>query len=221
MAIRGILFDFDGTLANTTPLILHCFKMTVKHFCGFEPSDEEILATFGLPMPEAMARFAGNNVKVEDMLNYYRPHQLAIHDQLIRPFPTVMEGCRLLKEKGIRSMIVTSKTNETCRRGLNCLGLTPYIEGIVGVRDSTLHKPDPTPSRIALERLDLPGNECICVGDSPFDLMSGMSAGCKASVKVGWSSLKESYFNHYIKPDFIIKTLPELADVIDQINEQR
>ena len=221
MAVRGILFDFDGTLANTTPLILHCFKMTVRHFLGYEPRDSDILATFGLPMPEAMARCAGGKVPVAEMLDYYRPRQMALHDQMIRPFPTVLEGCRKLKEMGLRSIIVTSKTNETCERGLDCLGLRPFVEGVVGVRDTKLHKPDPTPSRLGIERLALRADECICVGDSPFDLLSGMGAGCLASVKVAWSPLDPRYFEQFIKPDYVIRTLPQLADIIRQINEQR
>ena len=52
MTISGILFDFDGTLANTTPLILHCFHQTFSHFYGKVPPDEKILTTFGLPMPQ-------------------------------------------------------------------------------------------------------------------------------------------------------------------------
>lgn len=222
MAIRGILFDFDGTLANTTPLILKCFHMTFEHFKGEVPDDKEILSTFGLPMSQAMLQLnGGDQALLPKMLSYYRSHQLAIHDEMIRPFPTVMEGCQKLKEKGIRSIIVTSKTNETCERGLKCLHLDTYVEGIVGVRDCTIHKPDATPSRIALQRLGLDGKECICVGDSPFDLMSGMSAGCKASVKVAWSSFDEKDFNRHIHPDFTISALPQLTDVIDQLNEQR
>jgi pyrophosphatase PpaX len=222
MAIKGILFDFDGTLANTTPLILHCFRITFEHFFGRVPSDQAILGTFGLPMPKAMlALNGGNEAMLQDMLNYYRSHQLAIHDEMIRPFPTVAEGCKQLREMGIRSIIVTSKTNETCQRGLDCLHLTPYVEGIVGVHDCKVHKPDATPSRIGLERLGLSGEECLCVGDSPFDLMSGMAAGCRASVKVGWSSFDDAEFNRRIKPDYVIDTLPELTDVILEMNQNQ
>lgn len=61
MTISGILFDFDGTLANTTPLILHCFHQTFSHFYGKVPPDEKILTTFGLPMPQAMLQLSGGD----------------------------------------------------------------------------------------------------------------------------------------------------------------
>ena len=126
-----------------------------------------------------------------------------------------------LKEKGIHSIIVTSKTNETCERGLRCLGLSPYIEGVIGVRDTALHKPDPEPSLLALKKLGLSGEECLCVGDSPYDLVSGMRAGCRASVKVGWSSFDPIRFQQEIKPNYTIASLPELLPIIESLNQQR
>ena len=112
MTISGILFDFDGTLANTTPLILHCFHQTFSHFYGKVPPDEKILTTFGLPMPQAMLQLSGGDeAHLDELLTFYRTYQLSVHDEMIRPFPSVLAGCQRLKEKGIHSIIVTSKTN--------------------------------------------------------------------------------------------------------------
>ena len=53
MAVRGILFDFDGTLANTTPLILATFHQTLDHFVPERKvEDQAIINTFGLPLRE-------------------------------------------------------------------------------------------------------------------------------------------------------------------------
>lgn len=222
MTISGILFDFDGTLANTTPLILHCFHQTFSHFYGKVPPDEKILTTFGLPMPQAMLQLSGGDeAHLDELLTFYRTYQLSVHDEMIRPFPSVLSGCQRLKEKGIHSIIVTSKTNETCERGLRCLELSPYIEGVIGVRDTALHKPDPEPSLLALKKLGLSGEECLCVGDSPYDLVSGMRAGCRASVKVGWSSFDPIRFQQEIKPNYTIASLPELLPIIESLNQQR
>ena len=181
MTISGILFDFDGTLANTTPLILHCFHQTFSHFYGKVPPDEKILTTFGLPMPQAMLQLSGGDeAHLDELLTFYRTYQLSVHDEMIRPFPSVLAGCQRLKEKGIHSIIVTSKTNETCERGLRCLGLSPYIEGV-----------------------------------------SGMRAGCRASVKVGWSSFDPIRFQQEIKPNNTIASLPELLPIIESLNQQR
>ena len=51
MQIKGILFDFDGTIANTIDLIIATFEHTCQEVLGFSPERESIVATFGLPLP--------------------------------------------------------------------------------------------------------------------------------------------------------------------------
>lgn len=50
MQIKGILFDFDGTIANTIDLIIATFEHTCREVLGFTPEREKIVATFGLPV---------------------------------------------------------------------------------------------------------------------------------------------------------------------------
>ena len=69
--------------------------------------------------------------------------------------------------------IVTSKFKASCQRGLRCLGLEDCIDDIIGCQECTAHKPDPEPMEKGLELLGLRGEECLCVGDSPYDLVSG------------------------------------------------
>ena len=52
MQIKGILFDFDGTIANTIDLIIATFEHTCREVLGFTPEREKIVATFGLPLPD-------------------------------------------------------------------------------------------------------------------------------------------------------------------------
>ena len=53
MQIKGILFDFDGTIANTIDLIIATFEHTCREVQGFTPEREKIVATYGLPSPAA------------------------------------------------------------------------------------------------------------------------------------------------------------------------
>ena len=60
MAARGILFDFDGTLANTTHLILATFHQTLDHFVpANQVDDQTIINTFGLPLRDGLAGITG------------------------------------------------------------------------------------------------------------------------------------------------------------------
>ena len=87
MQIKGILFDFDGTIANTIDLIIATFEDTCREVLGFTPEREKIVATFGLPLPEAMIALSGKPELVETMRDAYREYNNAHHDDMIRPIP--------------------------------------------------------------------------------------------------------------------------------------
>lgn len=217
MACRGIIFDFDGTLANTTPLILATFHKTLDHFYPqLGTKDRDIINTFGLPLREGLAKLAGipaEGQEIETMTAYYRTYNNAWHDAMIRPFPGVKEGLALLKEKQIPMVAVTSKLHDSCLRGLRCLGLASYIDAIIGCEQCTAHKPDPEPMRKGCEALGILPEEVLSVGDSPFDMLSGRRAGCK-TVKVGWTSFSRDFFDRYGAPDYVIETLGDLVPLM-------
>ncbi|WP_415964047.1 HAD-IA family hydrolase, partial [Acidaminococcus fermentans] len=116
--------------------------------------------------------------------------------------------------------IVTSKFKASCQRGLRCLGLEDCIDGIIGCQECTAHKPDPEPMEKGLELLGLRGEECLCVGDSPYDLVSGKKAGCR-TVKVGWTSFSQDFFDRFIRPDHTIGTLKDLLSFVEPSKPER
>lgn len=221
MAIRGILFDFDGTLGNTTPLILATFHKTLEHYLGpdYGITDQEIINTFGLPLRDGLARFVGPD-RIEEKVAYYRKYNNEWHDAMIASFPQVGDGCAKIKEAGIPQIVVTSKLHDSCLRGLHCIGLDTFMDTIVGCEQCTDHKPNPEPMEKGAAALGLAPEECLCVGDSPFDMMSGRRAGC-TTVKVAWSSFLPESFSGEAEPDFIIHTLAELLDIIRELNQKR
>ena len=223
MAVRGILFDFDGTLANTTPLILATFHQTLDHFVPERKvEDQAIINTFGLPLREGLAGLAGctDPAELDRMTAYYRQYNTAWHDEMIRPFPGVKEGLTALRRAGVPMAIVTSKFKASCQRGHRCLGLEDCIDGIIGCQECTAHKPDPEPMEKGLELLGLRGEECLCVGDSPYDLVSGKKAGCR-TVKVGWTSFSQDFFDRFIRPDHTIGTLKDLLSFVEPSKPER
>ena len=192
MQIKGILFDFDGTIANTIDLIIATFEHTCREVLGFTPEREKIVATFGLPLPEAMIALSGKPGLVENMRDAYREYNNAHHDDMIRPIPGVQETLEQLKAQGIKLAVVTSKKPPMLRRGLDCLQLTPYFDATVALGDTKESKPHPEPMLAACAKLGVKPEECLCVGDSPFDLQSGRSAGAKTVAvrytAFGWRS---------------------------------
>ena len=159
MQIKGILFDFDGTIANTIDLIIATFEHTCREVLGFTPEREKIVATFGLPLPEAMIALSGKPELVETMRDAYREYNNAHHDDMIRPIPGVKETLEQLKAQGIKLAVVTSKKPPMLRRGLDCLQLTPYFEATVALGDTKESKPHPEPMLAACAKLGVKPEE--------------------------------------------------------------
>ena len=164
---RAVLFDLDGTLIDTTGLILSCFDHSWQTVCARTHSRQALLGTFGIPLHEAMRWLvAASNgstaladqdsdqaLLVEQLVLEYRAFNVANHDQLAKPFDGVEAVVGALRARGYLIGVVTSKSRELAKRGLNLCSLDGLIDEAVFLEDSDRHKPDPQPIHVALERL--------------------------------------------------------------------
>ena len=188
--LTTILFDFDGTLVNTNDVIIASWQHTYRHFLGREESLEKITACFGEPLLITMEReFPG--VPPEESAAIYREYQKQNADELVKVFAGVPELLEALKQAGYRMAIVTSRTRESATRYLNMFGLAGYFEDMVSCEDTDIHKPNPEPILLCLDKLGIEKAEAIMVGDSPFDIKCANNAGVK-SVLVDWRITSDS-----------------------------
>ncbi|HKP76765.1 MAG TPA: HAD-IA family hydrolase, partial [Longimicrobiaceae bacterium] len=179
--IRAVLYDFDGTLADSTELIMRCYRHTMRTHLGEAPPDEEWLRGFGTPLETQIARFARSADEHQAMLASYRAYQDEHHDTLLQPFPGAAETVAELARRGLRLAIVTSKLRRGTLRGMDLCGITELFPVIVTPEDVRNPKPHPDPVRVALERLGVAPREALFVGDSPHDLVAGREAGTRTA----------------------------------------
>jgi pyrophosphatase PpaX len=184
MLPRVVLFDLDGTLIDSIPLILSSMKAA---FDGHPrpPPVAEWVALIGTPLDAMIRRWAVDEADVERLKERYKVHQWAHHDAMVHAFPGVPEVLDLLSARGVRMAVVTSKLEPSARRSLDFLGLTRHFELVVGLEATGRHKPDPAPVLHALERLGARPDDAVFVGDSPHDVLAGNAAGV-ATVATLW-----------------------------------
>lgn len=209
MKYKAILFDLDGTLLDTTELIIKTFQ----HTCGIhlkrQVTKEEIYPYFGKPLRAALEVLGPDCV--EQLIETYRAYNLAHHDAMVGIFPGVISTIETLAQRGIKLAIVTSKTNKTAIRGLRLFGIDNYFHAIVGLECTDKHKPDPTPVKLALERLQVKPDQALMVGDSPFDLQSARAAGVQ-TMAVRWSVFPWRDIETE-RPDYILKKMEDLLEL--------
>ena len=179
MTIRGILFDNDGTLVDTHDLILTSMRYTMKTVLGKECPDEELLRGVGTPLDDQLLEFAqGDKELGAELARVYRAHNEARHDTEVKLFEGVAEGLCDLRGAGFQMGVVTAKRHALAQRGLEITGAWQYLDCLVGANDCPKAKPDPAPIIMAAHLLGLQPQECLYVGDSPYDMQAGNAAGC-------------------------------------------
>ena len=184
MAFRAVLFDLDGTLIDSVPLIV----ASMQHaFAGREraPSGKEWVALIGTPLEAMIRRWGEDEADVAILRERYKEHQWAHHDAMVKAFPGVPEVLEALTGRGVRMAVVTSKLEPSARRSLEFLGLARHFQAVVGLESTVRHKPDPEPVRHALGVLAAAPGQAVFVGDSPHDVVAGNAAGV-ATVAALW-----------------------------------
>lgn len=182
-AWSAVLFDLDGTLADTVELILRCFRHTFRVHRGSVPPDEAFRAGIGMPLRDQLRAFTDDPEEVERMAATYAAHQRTLHDDLVTPYAGAVEVVRALREAAVPVGVVTSKRHGMAVRTLERCGFAGLYDVLVGADDAVQGKPHPEPVLLALDRLGVDGaaGRALMVGDSPFDLRAGRSAGTRTA----------------------------------------
>jgi pyrophosphatase PpaX len=176
------LFDFDGTLADSVELIMASFRHATAEVLGYVPADEVLRAGIGLPLIDQMQTLDAE--RAQALYDSYVEHNMAVHDDLLRPYPGVDALLAGLRADGRRLGVVTSKRREAAGLGLRVLGLDGF-EAMVGWEDTESHKPGPEPILRALELMRAQPFDAVYVGDTAWDVRAGRAAGV-ATVAVLW-----------------------------------
>lgn len=219
MKTKLIIFDFDGTLADTTATILATYRMAIAEIGADSRTDAECRATIGLPLKEVFRQlFPGfSEEQLNNCVSTYR-RIFNENKQTLIPclYPGVEDTLNRLADIGIKMAIASSRSRESLVEFCEKCSIIKYFSLILGADDVTRAKPNPEPVLITLERLNQKADKAVVVGDMPVDIAMGKGAGCRTvGVTYGNSScceLEEAGANH------ILNSFPELTDVITNIN---
>ena len=210
--LGAALFDFDGTLVDTTDLIYQSMRHATGEVLGREISRDVLMANVGQPLPRQMELLSAEHA--EALLDSYRLHNEENHDALIKEFPGVEESLARLRAAGVRVGVVTSKRRFSVDMALkNFPGLGDVVDQWVTMEDTTEHKPRPEPLLKGLELLgNVPREQAAYVGDSPFDVAAAKAAGVE-SVAVSWGAFSEDALRA-AEPDHLVPNLDAAVDVL-------
>lgn len=210
--IKTILFDLDGTLIDSPPLILEGLKQTFNKFLphiDFENIDQSDLV--GHPIYRTLETYNYPSDEVAGFIQYYRDLTESWMDEKLKAYPNAYETLKNLKNKNIKIGVVTSKHREVARRHLKITNLAEFIDFIVGYEDTKNHKPDPDPLLKGAELAKSKINETVYVGDHENDIFAAKNANMR-SCAVLFSKRETQLIE--ANPTFKVKNLIEILDFI-------
>jgi phosphoglycolate phosphatase-like HAD superfamily hydrolase len=173
MTIDGILFDLDGTLADTLPVCVQAFQATVANFCGRTPDEAEIYAGFG-PSEEGMLEDLIPGRLVET-LPYYLDRYEHFHAQCTGTFPGIDGLLSTLKQRGIRTAIVTGKGPGSAAISMRLLGLSNRVDSLETGFAAGANKA--YSMGLVLQRWGMPPERAAYAGDTQEDMVAASAAG--------------------------------------------
>jgi pyrophosphatase PpaX len=211
--LKAALFDFDGTLVDTTEMIYQGMRHAASTVLGRDDIPREtLLANVGQPLPRQMELMDAE--KAELLLEAYRHHHEENHDALIQEFPHVAQALSRLRSARIKVAVVTSKRRVSVEMALNNFpDLRNVVDRFVTMEDTNEHKPHPEPLWRGLELLGgVPKEEAAYVGDSPFDVEAAKAAGL-TSVAVSWGAFSEDRLRE-AEPEHLVPDIESAVDVL-------
>lgn len=224
--LKLLIFDLDGTLADTSRDIADAINYALKPFGQKIYSVEETKAIVGSgisklleslipPHPHLAKRGNRSGLEKESredakevvtgrFLKYYSEHML----DNTKAYPHVKET--LSKLGNYKKAVVSNKREAYSKEILDGLGLLQYFDTVLGSDSVREKKPSPAPILDLLEKFNLSRDEAIIIGDSNYDVEAGKAAGIKViGVTYGFRS------KEFLKgSDIIIDGFEELLKVI-------
>jgi phosphoglycolate phosphatase len=203
-----IAFDWDGTLYDSTRLIVRCIQAAVIDVGGAKPSENDAAWVIGLGLAEALARAAPDvpKEKYAELGARYRYHYLQHQDDLVL-FDGVLQMLDALRSRGHKLAVATGKSRRGLNEALKSVALRDRFDAS-RTADETFGKPHPRMLLELMEELDVPAERTLMIGDTTHDLQLALNAGC-ASVGVSYGAHESASFDAF-KPLFVAHSIASL-----------
>jgi phosphoglycolate phosphatase/pyrophosphatase PpaX len=206
------LFDLDGTIADTLPLIYEAFDAAFIPALGSGFTPAEVRAMFGPPDHEII-RSRVPAALANEAIDRYNLRYFERHAALVSIFPdldVLLEAC---VATGIKLGVVTGKSRSTALVTLNQLGLLDSFPVLYAGDDVERQKPAPDALLLALRDLDASaGDRIVMIGDSAADVIAGRAAGVR-TIAVRWGSPDHDELEAST-PDDIVNSVAELSSLL-------
>lgn len=179
--MKLIIFDFDGTLADTRQLIVKTMQQTIQTLELAPRTDDQCASMIGLPLKQAFTDLIPMSDEMGDRCvdTYRRIFNENNAAYVIPTFPNVIDTLLRLSAGGYILTIASSRSRQSLLDFVQTMHLEEIFPYILGADDVIHAKPHPEPVLRTLEAFGCPPEEALVVGDTKYDIEMGRRAGTR------------------------------------------
>ena len=219
--VNGIIFDFDYTLADSSRGVVECINFALDSLDLPTVSAEQACRTIGISLPNTFLELAGqeHSAQSDEFVRLFIERADEVMADMTVLFEAVPQTVRLLKKRGHKLGIVSTKFRYRIETILKREGLSDVFDVVIGGEDVANHKPDPEGLQMALDRLGCSLADSLYVGDSLTDAETAQRAEVPFVAVLSGAAQKDE-FEGYRVYEFIenVGKLPDLVEVRMQVS---
>lgn len=212
-----VLFDLDGTLIDSQPMVFETFRQVFAEMLpDHKLEEEELYSFFGPTLEVTFSRYFSEE-KVKEAIDLYQKINLNLHEQMLREMPHAREMLIALKGKGYKLGVVSNKRREPVLLGLKISGLGSYFSLVYGKED--LPKPKPSAKGLlkAASALKVPAERVVYIGDNAADIQAAKNM---AAFSIGYTiDARQRKALEEAECCILIDDLMQLADILQEDRE--
>ncbi|HEX5322867.1 MAG TPA: HAD family hydrolase [Capsulimonadaceae bacterium] len=213
---QAALWDIDGTLIDTTALIVDALDVTFRKYIGTSLPPDELRALIGVPL-DAQMRALGDPAEFGTSVEEMAATAIVEYEKRRSQEHIIDEALLALiyaKRRGVKTALVTSKNDVELTNTLPRLGISAYCDIIISAdRVAPDFKPHPRGVLLALELLGVSNpSDAVYIGDSVHDMRAAHGAGVR-SAAVLWGAAPASALRAE-KPNWLIENPEELIPTL-------
>lgn len=207
---QAVLFDIDGTLIDSLEMIVRGLGDTYERFAGRRPDREDLLGQIGRPIAAQVGDYFDSEPtpSLVSEMSAYAIERFEHHEEHERLFPAAIEVLRLCHRQGLRTALVTSKSDVELCGFMKRFEGADAVDATVCATDVQQPKPNPESALRACEILGVDPQRAVMIGDSVYDLRCAKEAGLKAIAVAYGAGRREVLVAE--RPDLLFDTPEEL-----------
>lgn len=217
MTIRTVLFDLDGTLADTAPDLGLALNIQRERY-GLPPLPQETIRPYASHGSRGLLGVGFGVAPADEKFPVLRDEYLNLYDEVFTRQPRLFDGMaevlNALETAGVQWGVVTNKPRRFTGRLMQALHLAERAACIVSGDDAERPKPHPDTLLLACKITGSEPASCLYVGDAERDIVAGKAAGMR-TVVAGWGYLDAHDVPENWRADFMVDTPEALLQQLD------